>query len=52
MAVDWSTFPKFVPVGEYRLDTKTYTFMNGVEEFITWTQDFAEVKPLGAIQFK
>lgn len=51
MTMDWSRFPKFVPIGEYRLDVRTYTFMNGIEEFLTVNQDYAEVKPLGALQF-
>ena len=51
MIIDSSKFPKFVPIGEYRLDTKYFTYMNGEEEFIYMTQDYIEVKPLGALQF-
>ena len=51
MVVDTSRFPKFVPIGEYRLDFKFFTYMNGKEEFIMLIQDYIEVKPLGALQF-
>lgn len=44
-------FPPFVPVGEYRLDTQYFTYINGKEEFIMMNQDFLEVKPLGILQF-
>lgn len=51
MIVDKRKFPQFVPVGEYRIDIRLFTNMNGTEEFIFMTQDYYEVKPLGALQF-
>lgn len=44
-------FPIFVPVGEYRIDLRYFTYMNGDEEFMMLIQDFVEVKPLGILQF-
>lgn len=51
MIVNITSFPLFIPVGEYRIDLKTSTFMNGIEEFIMLNQEYFEVKPLGALQF-
>lgn len=51
MVVDISAFPQFIPIGEYRVDIKTFTFMNGYEEFVMLNQEYFEVKPLGAMQF-
>lgn len=51
MLIDSSSFPQFVPVGEYRLETKIYTYMNGEEEFILLIQDYIEAKALGIERF-
>lgn len=47
----FAQFTKFVPVGEYRVDTKVFSYMNGKEELVLTYQSFIEVKPLGALQF-
>ncbi len=49
--VDTSRFPQFIPVGEYRVDSKLLTVMNGPEEFLFTFQSFVEVKPLSAAEF-
>lgn len=51
MTVDTSNFPQFLPPGQYRLDSKYFTYMNGKEEFIAMIQDYMDVTPLGAEQF-
>lgn len=51
MIMETSTFPQFLPIGEYRLDIRCVTHMNGEEEFVILTQDYYEIKPLGTEQF-
>lgn len=51
MLIDWTSFPQFFPLGEFRADTKTFTYMNGKEEFVIMAQDYIEVKPLGIEHF-
>lgn len=51
MLIDFSKYPQFMPIGEYRMDLSFSTYMNGYEEFVWLHQDFIEVKPLGILQF-
>lgn len=51
MPLDSRKFPKFLPIGEYRMDSRYSTYMNGKEEFIMLLQDYIEVKALGILEF-
>lgn len=40
------------PSGEYRIDTKTYTIVNGERKYLTLSQSYGEVKYTSAEQWK
>lgn len=44
-------FPTLVPIGEWKVSTKLFTYMNGTREFLLEAADFWEVGQKTATQF-
>lgn len=49
--MDTADWPQFLPIGDYRINIRFVTSVDGKDEFLFLTKDYYEVRPIGLIEF-